>query len=95
MFPIQRKNPNAWLNKDLEINAFEEIKVRNLLYRKIETAELRVEKAVPWLMGLVAGLTQWRPGFALGKFHVGGRQSSIGTGFSPCSSILPVNIIPP
>jgi hypothetical protein len=53
--------------KDLEINAFEEIKVRNLLYRKMETAELRVEKAVPWLMGLVAGLIQWRPGFALGN----------------------------
>jgi hypothetical protein len=50
-----------------------------------------------WLRWLVAGLSPRRPGLASRSVHVGLVVDKVatGTGFSPNSSVSPVNIIPP
>jgi hypothetical protein len=56
-----------------------------------------INKAVPWLRQLVAGLSPWRPRFAPGSVHVGFvvDKMAFGQVFSPSSSVFPINIITP
>ena len=59
--------------------------------------KVKLEKAVPWLRRLVAGLPPRRPGFDPGSVHVGFvvNKVTLGQVFSRVLRFSPVNLIPP
>jgi hypothetical protein len=51
--------------------------------------KIKLIKAVPWLRSLIAGISQRRPGFEPGSFHVGCVAERVALGqISPSSAVL-------